>query len=84
MTVVSVDIKEGYDGEIVVRPGFHTSAMAGTLWDQAIRAAHARGWWLVNALDPSVDPRHCMHIDDDGTEHHYLLPGPVLTSDGYV
>lgn len=84
MTLVSVDIKEGLDGEIVVRPGFYALPMAGALWDKAVRTAQSRGWWLAEALDPSIDPRHSMHIDADGTEHHYLLPAGVLTGDGYV
>lgn len=84
MPVISVNIKKGCDGEIVVRAGFYALPMAGALWDRAVRTAQKRGWWLVEALDPSADPRHCMHIDADSTEHHYLLPASALTRDWYV
>lgn len=60
--------------ELVVAPEWFSlsdSERQGT-WDAAVRLAQANGYFLTEALFPAADPRHCMHIDPDGTEHHYL------------
>lgn len=83
MTVISVNIGDE-QGEIIVRSGFYELAEAPAMWDRAVRRAQTEGWWLPEALNPSGDPRHSMHVDLDGTEHHYLVPAWVLTDDAHA
>jgi hypothetical protein len=66
---------DGNEAEIVVGPEWFDLDVdvQQRSWDKAVATAQKQGWFLVESLHPAADPRHCMHIDADGTEHHYLL-----------
>ena len=60
--------------EIIVAPAFYELGDAAPImWDVAVSQAAAQGYYMVEALVPAIDPRLCMEIDQDGTEHHYLV-----------
>lgn len=76
MTPITVKISDAdCVAEIEVKPGFYRlpGVIPQTQWDRAVRRAARAGFFLVEALVPDMDPRWCMEIDPDGTEHHYLV-----------
>ena len=61
--------------EIVVHPTFYEleDDEMQRQWDACVTGASRAGFYLVEALIPDADPRHTMHIERNGTEHHYLM-----------
>jgi hypothetical protein len=71
---VKLDHKTG-EGEIIVGSDFYEEDEHEQmrLWNWAVTHAHGAGFQMLEAEDPSCDPRDSMHIDERGNEHHYLV-----------
>lgn len=70
--------------EIIVYPRFYEldEAHARAAWDSVVSHAARRGYYLVQVVEPDIDPSWCCEVDAQGVEYHYLVPAvlPAVVS----